>query len=439
MTAPEATEFSLYPIGVDWRKISLDVRKHANITKDGLLTFWEQQIATNIGNKKLDVAHVNKRLDFKYFVMGLNILLMFMVATNNYYIGFKILDELTLGELGLVAMYLPKDIRKLVAESTHFMSSIIKKTKLQLSYDRIAACLIRSKKSLYIEHLTVQPFFFESVVDSLDFTTANVSNIVFNPVYPILALLTTNDILFIYSYGKRKHRQILYHKSQIFGMFEISWSNNGLFLYTIFNDWGTSTACLATYTFNKKYYRITLSTEVIKIKRTKAYRSQLWLSNNEILILHPSNTENNFSKINLLDNPFKPIPLFNLNEFSNIKSLCCQQNKLYFVAECTNSVYKHSTIYEYDFIQQKVMQAIHCPGYIVSLNSNKTLLVFLYIWNNRLMPTEIATLQPFTNTQDCQPNCPFTSTFDKHRPLTQYLMVGIFDGDKLDIRKLDTT
>lgn len=441
MSAPEATDITLYPIGIDWRKISLDVRNHATYTKECLLNFWELDIANTLNKKDLSTGcpeKFNERFALKYFIMGLNLILMFMSATNNTLIGFKILEQLSLAELSLVAMFLPKDVRILIANSTTFLSNLIAKTKLELCSKRLAVCLKKSKKGLYLEHLALTPFTFNTYIDTLDFTTSNIELIAFNPMFPILTLVTTNNILFVYCYGKKKkHRSILYHESFICPVNTVEWSQNGLMFYIITRDWGYSESQISSYSLNKGTYGIKRHYAIITGKTQALNNSQLWLNNHEIIFVHPHKTENNLSKLTIVDYMQQQTKLlFNLNDFPNLQNVIVSKNKLYFTSDCqmTDS-HRHSRIFEFDLMSSKLTQSIHVPGSLVGIRSNNSVLVFLYVAINRLTIQNDTLLKPFINLSE---SCPYNETYNKQRPLEQQLMIGIFDGTSVEHRKMDS-
>lgn len=407
--------------------------KH-DISKEGLLTPWELDIAHNVRNYGLhsDCRYLfENRIRFKYFVMGLNLLLMFLVASNNTLVGFKILEQLSLGELAMVAIYLPQNIRRLISQSKTLLNNMIQQTKLNLSLERISNCLIKSKKSLLLEHLSLQPFKFKNLIDVLDFTTSSFEIVSFNPVLPLLAADTNTNILYIYCYSKIKRaRSILFHRSFDRTVTNMSWSENGLSFYTI-NALSHSSKILYLYSVKKSNYKCSIETQItINPVCTSSY---LWVNNNTILFIDSKVKLNTYT----IDTATMKFIDFDLNSFDNISSFCCLKNKCYFVASChfknTDHIKYHTNVFEFDFEQRKITNVIHIPGKVVNMATNNSILVFVYISDNRLQTCKNATLYPFTIVDD---DCPYTQT-SKPNMYMQSLMVGIYNGKSLDIRKLD--
>ena len=236
MQAPEGDEVSLYPHGFDWRKVAASEYLVKDL--DASLSFHEIVVATKL--KRFDlkrdcVCHREDRFNFKYIVMGINIFLMFALATNNDLIASLILELLDFQHFAILSVFLPYYKRLELSEQRRCLIQRICTNKYNIK--RIQECLASplSDSQLYIEYLSLQPFHKNYLIDVVEFTDQEIVYASFNPIFNIIALYTANSTLFIYKYDtfhKEKIRKVLYFEKILLCYGRIlSWSGNGKYLY----------------------------------------------------------------------------------------------------------------------------------------------------------------------------------------------------------------
>lgn len=398
--------------------------------------------------KKNCHCHLEERIQLKYFVMGLNLLLMLMVATSNDLISFKILEYLDFAQISMIAVFLPFHTRNLLATSNKLLKHIITSSNLDLNPQRLSHCLKKSKKSLFYEYLALKPFTFKYPLGSLAFTNENIKLANFNPCFPIVSIVTMTNIMFVYCYGERKKsKTILFHQYIHDHLISnISWSPNGQYFYAI------NYTTLNIYMLNRKSFIFRFIGNT-KLKIT-FQSNNLWLAPNEILVSEVNKSHDHLSKIVLkgmqMEKCFiKTSVLFDQNPFTfeylnNFQDLTHPifvpniTDYIFFKSVCPflcHDLPSHSSIILLNVKSKKIEMIIHCPGNIVALNANDKFLVFCFIINHNLYSTKNAEILSFP-----QKHCPFTQTEMKNKddePFYSFLQIGIYDGTNLQCRTMN--
>ena len=229
-----------YPPGIIWQRMSLDVRQHSLFNPTTVaLSFWELEIAKKLELHKrlarLCKCHVAERIQFKYFIMGLHLVYTFFTS-GHYLIAFHILQHLSMGPFSMVVVFLPSPVCRLIARSSVAIKHLILNTRpvldLKLNVGRLKWCLLQpATTTLFSEYKSLQPFYFASTLDTLDFATHPIKNASFNPVHSAIAFVTTKNVFYVYCYGRRS---ILFHSLMHDASYiTLSWSPKGTYLYTI--------------------------------------------------------------------------------------------------------------------------------------------------------------------------------------------------------------
>ena len=389
---------------MDWRCVSLNLNNHRNFDANiAALDIWEIDIAKKLNQNhliKLCKRHIIDRVQFKNFVMGLNLMLMLLVATNNDLIGFQILSYLPFLQFSMIVTFLPKNTRQLIQRSTKLLKSVCHPLNLDLW--RVKRCLLLSSKSLFNEYLSLQPFVFESVLDQLQFVTKPIKDANFNPVYPIIALITTANTLFIYCYGKNKRsKQILYYINFNAGDHVMSWSPNGKYFYIINyandNFEPLDYGLLQLYKLNVKSFKFKdfYAAPIANHLHTK----YLWLSNTELLYSNPyKKRQSNLVKLKIncetdeiskhfftFANDLIPCDFDCLNKFKFLAKTVYVRNNKNSLFINSNCIFKccqdarHSLIIDLNLATKTINRIILVPDRIVAFECNADVLVFCYV------------------------------------------------------------
>lgn len=355
---------------------------------------WEKDFASKTN---LSIARIRSIL------LGINLLYILMVVNNQSLVGYKILEFLSVQELAIVSIFIPH-----ISTSSAFIKKIIQNSHIQLNPIRLARCLYN--KTLFDEVQHFRRIRCTQQICTLHFVTTNIYRVVFNPIYPIIALIHKRlQVLFIFDY---EHSQILNH----FPLFtypvgsDIAWSPNGCNLSLIIDNE------IKLYSFKPTQSTIehintfkiitgSLQESLPLQERPLEYN---WTPNNEMYIL--LNKQPTFGKIlsSLKMHKIETIAYPKSNWFS-VQFL---NNKLYFATQC--DCFKHSVIYEGD--KKKII----IPGNIRQFKANEDLLVFLFCGSH------------FQISFDTDDNIYCTQTYIKY-----FLTIGIYDSNENALRQIN--
>lgn len=395
----------------------MDVRQHGSFDSRCLLLPWEIKHAEKITDsrfaylQKRCLCHVEKRLEFKYFLMGIHFLLLF-ITTGNSLIATTILESLDLGRLALVAIYFPYTARCFISHCNAVLEKQIAQYWISgLNKERIRQRLQLSRLGLYQELLSLQPYDTSDYVDTLEFLKHDIIRLAsFNPVFPIIALITESGILFLYCYGKGKRsRDIVYHK-RVDGRkaLEISWSKDGQLFYII-RVHGTNSQTMGKKTkrpkieifrFNKRTYGCTF---IIKcLISDRLISKDLWVNNNSILYASPDDPNTHLSKLiidqdneiikrSLSNIPTDPNPFtFNiLNLFGYVSRpvvVSGLENTIFFTVQCpccATQKNNQNYILQLSLTNKSLVTLYHLPGRVINMATNGELFIFTYEANSR--------------------------------------------------------
>lgn len=423
---------SLYPPNIDWRSLSLDVQKHPNFDPlTSQLDHWEIDVAKSINLNKINrycQCHISERIQFKYFIMGLNLLLMFLVYSNNALISFTILDQLQFAHISAIAVFLPRQTRLLLAKSTHFMNKLSSNNTFNIH--RLRWCLRNSAKQLLLERSSLTLMRTHTRIDVLHFSKDRIEEATFNPVYPILSLIFDNNILFVYCYGKKKRsKDILYFTGFAEGMFKMSWSSNGRYMYisTKETDFAYRNR-LFIYSLDVKTYTMTLIHDCLL--SSGCFSRYLWISENELLY---KPNEYILKKIILSDSILLDEIKYKtdlVQEYQQSDILCVPKikNTVFFYSDICNidCLENHGCIYQFNYITHTLIAKILVPGKIQFFDCNSKCLVYGYTSNYQPTPDSQLITSP-----DCF-HCPFANL--SQDAIYTDVIFGIYDGTHLQNR-----
>jgi hypothetical protein len=358
--------------------------------------------------QKRCLCHVAERLNFKYFLMGIHLLLLF-ITTGNTLIASNILETLELGRIALVAIYLPYTARCFISHCTAILERQVSNYWIDgLNITRLRHQLQKSKLGLYRELLSLQPFETSECIDTLEFLKHDIlDHASFNPVLPIISIITQAGILFIYCYGKGKRsRDIIYHKrlKETRMAVEMSWSPNGKYLYIISTHDSRKLIPIAKkpkidiYEISKRKYTCRLITSYPLANRLIS--KYLWLDNNSILYAAPDDVNTHLSKMVIDDTTAIKQPLSNiptdpnpftfdiLNLFNYVSRpvvVCGLPNLIFFTVQCPccNKSNNENYILQLSLTNKSLVTLYHLPGRVINMATNGALFIFTYNANSR--------------------------------------------------------
>lgn len=377
--------------------------------------------------------------------------------SNQTVIGTHILKYVSLMDLAMVAMYLPSSARAILAQGEQRMKDLVfghsPRHARYINIDRLQQQLRKSRFGLFNELVALEPYSTSEIVDTLDFIDYNLKDCRFNPVFPVICLITgIVNMLFVYRYGKTgRYARTVLHTSTFAPtekICKLSWSNDGLFFYLITENKTRYT--LSFYRFNPRRYEMRLLKRVPFVERLIG--QYLWVGNTGILYSSPDKPNTHLciltmNKVDILHkrplgNITDPYTLDYLNQFFNLSApilLTDIPEMIFFTGhirtlnpdtgKCTN---------EYCLIQISIWEPkrkitlYHVPGPIFNLASNGRFLVFTYegesAWASRIHRHEITS-------DEISINC--KSHYNPTRPCN-LLVVAILDSKLfLDYRYLD--
>lgn len=351
---------------------------------------WEKEFASKTN------LHLTK---IRLILMGINLLYILMVVNNQTLVCYKILEFLSVQELAIVSMFIPH-----ISTSSAFINKIINNSKLRLNHTRLIWCI--SNKTLFAEVQHLSPIVCTKKVCTLYFVDTNIHRVVFNPLYPIIALIhKTLKVLYFFDY---KNSQILHH----FPLFKcvdrsiLKWSPNGCNLSVTIEDE------ILLFLFTPKHSTVnhfnTFKILPNNINNKDIQLEYNWTPDNEMYILINKN------QFGIILNSLKLLRIANISypkcEWFFMQFL---NNKLYFAAKC--ECFNHSVIYEGD------KKKINVPGHIQQLKATEDLLVFLFVGSN---------YQASLITIDAN----YCSDITKRK---NYLTIGIYDSNENALRQIN--
>lgn len=353
---------------------------------------WEKDFASKTN---LSISRIRSVL------LGINLLYILMVVNNQSLVGYKILEFLSVQELAIVSIFIPH-----ISTSSVFLHKIIKNSHIQLNPFRLARCLYN--KTLFDEIQHFRQIKCTQRISTLHFVSYNIYRVVFNPIYPIIALIHKRlQVLFIFDY---KCSKIVHHfpllTSPVGSI--IAWSPNGCNLSLIIDNE------IKLYSFNHTQ-SIIEHINTFKIITNSLHESQIekpldynWTPNNEMYIL--LNKQPTFGKI------LSSLKMHKIEKIAYPKSnwffVQFLNNKLYFASQC--ECLKHSVIYEGD--KKKII----IPGNIRQFKANEDLLVFLFCGSH------------FPIRFDTDDNVFCTQQYSKY-----FLTIGIYDSNENALRQIN--
>lgn len=366
MQAPEGNDVSLYPIGIDWRRI--DPREYLLRDPNASLYYYEMQAADKL--KLITVmrecaCHRQNRFDFKYMLMGINIFLMLCLATNNDLVASLILELLDFQHFAILSVFLPLFKRIRISSQTYLLKQICKPSKL--NYIRIQECLESPVNSsqLYLEYLNLQPLKENAQIDSIEFTDREIISASFNPVYNIIALHTNGPTFYIYkydSYYNEKKRKVIYFERVTRGFTDIlSWSPNGKYFYfAIYSK--SKTFQLHFYYYNQymETFAPIQNNFMLLDVHNSMLTNNLWLSEKSFFYyLESENTCYEYSFENDNNYPSQTVLSSSLNryfpKFDKVKHLVIFNRNLFIVHYgCPFNHHSHYSIMQYNVDQPDV-------------------------------------------------------------------------------------
>lgn len=387
----------------------MDIRQHDSFDRRCLLLPWEANHADKIKYnypflQTACLCHVEERCGFKYTLMGIHFLLL-LITTGNSLIASQIIDTLELGRLGLIAVYLPYTARCFISQCRLELEKMVSKYWISgLNTVRLRQQLQKSRFGLYKELLSLQPFENSHCIDTLEFLQTPLVHASFNPVFPLLALITARSIfspiLFVYCYGKGKRsRDIIAHRAlpKESMIEEISWSPDGQLFYIITTKDlyrllpKDREPVLMIFRLYKRKYTFTLLASYPL--STRIISSHLWLNNSSILYATPNDPNTYLSKlvIDLTDNEISKQPLSNLPTDPSpftfpILGLFTDISRPVVPYGIPNVIYVSITntyILQLSLTNKSLVTLYHLPGRLINMNTNGSLFLFTYTANSR--------------------------------------------------------
>jgi len=442
--------------------MSMDVRRHDCFDNRCLLLPWELKHAEKVDHKfpylkKTCPCHIETRLKYKYFLMGLHFISLFLVMSGNTLIATHIVKYITLTDLAMVAIYLPASARRVLAHSKTQLKEMVfchnSHHAPHINIERLQHQLCDSRFGLLNELIALEPYTSSELIDTLDFLDYNLKDSCFNPVFPIICIVTSMiNMLYIYRYGKtgRYARTIIYSstftpKDKIQCM---SWSSNGLLLYIVTKSYQDKCS-LHIFRFNERKYKMSLVTQLPFVERLIS--NYLWFNNNSLLYSSPDKSDYHLCKLIIGNgNVIQKQPIGNITDDSRFE---CLKNfskldppilvsgipdKIFFTGtiRCYN-VEKGKYTYQYCLVQLSIFDLnqitlYHLPGPSFNIATNGRFLVFTYEAPSKL--------ESVIHTHTLLPDQDHIACLINHHPVRDYelLVVGILDVDlKLDYRFLN--
>jgi hypothetical protein len=393
--------FESFPI--DWKTMSLDVRQHPYYSRQCRLASWEINLAKPLKKTYLEKdcsCHVEKRLEFKYMLIAVNLLLMLLVTTHNPYIAKHILQYITLQQLSIVAVYLPLKARQLLVAIPGLIETLVYKdiTTSNLNLDRLKDCLtFQNSKGLLNELEGLKSFTFDSpAIDEIPYMTGSLQDAAFNPRYPIIASITHQRILTLYCYkNPTRPKGILYidgypHTSSLQ---TLSWSDHGLYLYYFLFDLSSRETTVVILSVINYTIQKVLALPIA----SKMSGARLWLNNNTLLFCDSDRPPNHLSCLRIYANnkwikgsldlkpkDRSPLHFTCLTPFTNITQPTCVKHfpdLIFLITDCplrNPSDYAHHCVVVMSIKKKKVLHILHCPGRVFNMTSNSSRLVIMY-------------------------------------------------------------
>ena len=376
----------------DWETRSLDVRHHPHFSKQCLLASWELKLAERINKPylfKQCECHIEQRLQFKYFLIGIQFILLLCTTTYHPDIMIQILRFVNFTQLAQVAMYLPTHARIYIANTKNLIRNHARNYNSNLNIPRLIYCLTqRNARLLYSELETLEPFAFTQQLHTLHFTDKPLKDASFNSKRPIIACVTRDNLFYVYNY--KTSNVLLCHKS-ISDIHKVSWNNKGNVVYIIFGHSDQLSICIFYLLPSSKMAQLT-SLPI----NASMLSSKLWFSDYTIIYREPEASlahlcgiyvglNGQWQKRALLITSIDKHPLefecllqfklldhpTHINEFPNY---------IFFRSSCpyTNPHDNHHCLVILDLISKSIVQIFHAPGHIYNMTCNNSMLVFCF-------------------------------------------------------------
>jgi hypothetical protein len=301
-------------------------------------------------------------------------------------------------DLAMVAVYLPASARNILAHGKkHITEMMFKHSPFahKINVERLQHQLRICRFGLFNELLALEPYTNSVLIDTLDFLDYNLKVSRFNPVFPIICIVTTIvNMLYVYRYGKtgKYARTIIYSSTFVPNdrIRTMSWSDNGLLLYII-TELETKYS-LYIYRFDCKKYKMSLVVQLPFVDRLLS--DYLWLDNNSLLYSSPDKPSTHMCRLTInKGNLLHKQPVGNifdlefLNRFTNLSSpivVLHLPNIIFFTGNvrCRNAengkYTNQSCLIQVPIFDPTRITLYHVPGPMFNIASNGRFLVFTY-------------------------------------------------------------